>query len=103
MPVTKRTILDSICCARNGVMHIRLRREQVDGATVVAFDYHRTSLNPGDDPAALAAVIDAALVAMGDAALPAREWGQVSNIVTAAHPPAVVAKFQAAEAEELSV
>lgn len=89
----KRTILDQIEVTRDGVLQIRLCKQIVDGETVLASEYHRTSVPPDGDCDAQFAAVNAHLVAMGCAAVSAEDWEQVSAIAAAAHTPKAKQKW----------
>jgi hypothetical protein len=89
-----RTIIDRIeIDPQTGTVGVRMKKQIVEGETVLAEQYHRTTIDTGADPAARMAAVDAHLATMG---YPAIRSEDVAVLHSAMAP---LASFRAAKAE----
>lgn len=94
--IEKRTVVDQREVTASGVVQIRLRKEIVQDGKVLSYEYHRTSLQPGDDLDAQMAAVNAHLAAMGYPAV--ADYENVRRMVASEHTPSVVKKFKEGKA-----
>ena len=92
MTIEKRTVVDQREVTANGIIQIRFRKELVEDGRVLSFEYHRTSLRPGDDLDALMVHVNADLERMGGQTVADLE--PVRRIVSAEHTAEVVKAFK---------
>ena len=97
--LVSRTVLDVLSIRRNSVLEIRFVKEIVNDVTgvVVSQQYHRTSLQPGDDLNSTIAANSADLLKQGFTAISAPDLARMTEIVTIAHTPAVIEAFKASQ------
>lgn len=90
--IEKRTIVDQREITANSIIQIRFRKEIVEDGKVLSFQYHRTTLQPGDDLDAQMAVVNAHLERMD--CKPVEDYESVKRIVVAEHTKEVIQKFK---------
>ena len=103
MALSKRVILDQIEITASGIIQVRYRKEVVEDGNVLSFEYHRTSLRPGDSWPDLAASVDGDLIRRGWTAQDIAGRARVNAVVNLEHTPAVIAAFRARQAERLGL
>ena len=86
--IEKRTVVDQREVTANGIIQIRFRKELVEDGKVISFEYHRTSLQPGEDIDALMAVVNMHLVKMGCEAV--SDYENVRRTAASEHTPDVI-------------
>lgn len=92
----KKTVFSQLEVLSTGVIQVRLEKQTFDGEKMVVRDYHRTSLEPGDDLDAQMAAVNAHLAQMGYPPVDPDSFDRVRAIVAVEHKPARVAAFRAA-------
>lgn len=102
--IEKKTIVDQVMVDRCGIVHVRLKKQVLEEGVVLAFQYHRTVLEPGRDSAAHLDLVNAHLWEMDCAEVLSSEWqSRVDPIVRAAWTADVLEAWSqmksAAEAE----
>ncbi len=97
--IEQRTIIDQIEITHGGVIQIRFAKQIVDGDTVLASEWHRSSIEPGGDPAAQMAAVNSHLTQMGRLPVSDKDslLGLLPQIVALVHTPEVVKAFRAAQ------
>lgn len=90
--IEKRTIVDQHEITTNGIIQIRFRKELVEDGKVLSFEYHRTSLQPGEDLGELMSNVNAHLKAMGCAQV--NDYASVTRIAKVEHTHDVVKSFR---------
>ena len=78
MPITEQTVISAITILEDGQLQIRRSRRIFDGATMLAEQYHRHVIAPGDDVTS--------------------EDARVKQVAGLLHTPAVIAAYKAAQA-----
>jgi len=105
--IEKRTVIDRIEVTRAGPVLVRFALELFDTDTgqTLASSWHRTSINPGDDPAVVLDAVNSDIT-VRPTLLAAPVSGdlltKLDNIVNTVHTPAVVKAFQDAQAAALA-
>lgn len=96
--IERKVILDQIEITRSGHVQVRMLKAVVDNGKIVASEYHRTVVEPGADPDARLAAVNASLATMDTPWPPVAvvEWQRVRQHCTVAHTPEVVAAHKAA-------
>jgi|SRR5262245_4615549 len=91
-----KTLIDRIeINAQSGDIGLRLfKRVLADGGIVLADTYHRAMIAPADDPAAVVAIVNTHLQAMGFPAIEAADIAVLDATVAA------LASFRTAKAQE---
>jgi hypothetical protein len=100
--IEKKTVVDQIEITRSGVIQIRFGVLLVEDGVEVASAWHRTSIEPGTDPDAQMASVNAHLAQMGKAQVDAPDLGKVKNVVALMHTPEVKAQFAAKRADAMA-
>lgn len=77
MTLTEQTVISAITVLEDGQLQIRRSRRVFDGAEMLAEQYHRYVLAPGDDVT--------------------QEDPRVRAVATLLHTPAVIAAYKAAQ------
>jgi hypothetical protein len=90
----KRVVFSQVECTAVGVIQIRLDKQVVDGDQVIAHEYHRTSLQPGEDLDAQMGAVTAHLAAMAFPAPAVDDLERIRRIVQVEHTPTRIAAFQ---------
>ena len=92
----KKTIIDQIEITRNGTLQIRFGKQILEDGKEISCQWHRTSLEPGEDLDAQLAAVNAHLAQMNEA--PCNDTSRLTmlqTIVRMVHTPAIVAAFVA--------
>ena len=95
MTIETRTVVDQREVIANGIIQIRFRKELVEDGKVLTSEYHRTSLQPGDDLDRQMNAVNAHLKQMGCAVVDADGIESIRRIVDAEHTPERIAAFKA--------
>lgn len=97
----QRTIIDQIEICRDGEVRLRLDKQLLRDGKVIGSGWHRTGWEPGADFEASISVINANLLAMGEAVVDAAEWDRVRRVIVMEHTPEATAAWQAKKAGDL--
>ncbi len=102
MSLSQRTIIDQIEVTHSGPIQIRFAKQIVDGDTVLASEWHRTSIDPGGDLATQMAAVNSHLEQMGRLPVSDKDslLGLLPQIVALVHTPEVVTAWQKKQAAE---
>jgi hypothetical protein len=92
---TQATSVDRIEVLGTGMVQVRLQKQVLKDDVVIASEYHRTTLAPGDDTAMILTTLNVALTAAGSAAVTADAWSAVSSVCAAVWTDAVIAAYKA--------
>lgn len=103
MTIQRMTVLDQIECTGAGVVQIRFNKLLLENGVVLASQYHRCSLAPGENVDAVIAVVNAHLEQMGAAKVEDSEWGRVRKVVAAYHTPELIAAYESAAKQRAAV
>ena len=93
--IEARTVFSQVEVTEAGVVQVRLLKQLVDGDKILAQEYHRTALDPGQDLDAQMAAVNAHLARMGYPPADAEAVERVGRIVAVVHTPERVEKFKA--------
>ena len=87
MALERKTYVDQIEIVRSGHVQVRMHKAIVDGDTVVSAEYHRTVIEPGQDPDEQLRAVNAHLAIMTPPwpAIPDSEWQRVRDHCAVAH------------------
>jgi hypothetical protein len=91
----KRTVVNQREVTQSGVIQIRLRKEVVEDGNVIAFEYHRTCIEPGVDPDAHLALVNVHLNALGFPAVDEEGIDSIRRLVKAEHNARVIEDWKA--------
>lgn len=83
--LSKRTVVDKREITESGVIQVRLRKEVVEDDNVLAFEYHRFCVSPGEDLSVILAAVNAHLLSTGSLAVDAAGTASIQRIVDAEH------------------
>ncbi|MFQ5880562.1 MAG: hypothetical protein ACE5IZ_10370 [Dehalococcoidia bacterium] len=83
MAIERRTIVDQVEATRSGIIQLRFRKEVVEDGNVLAFEYHRTSLEPGVALATQMALVNTHLQQMGYPQVEASDVARAQTFVDA--------------------
>ena len=97
--IEKRTVVDQREVMQSGIIQIRFRKEIVEDGKVLSYQYHRTTLQPGDDLDAQMRVVNAHLERMD--CKPVEDYESVRRIVAAEHTAEVKAAFLSGRRKKL--
>ena len=93
--ITKRVVIDQREITASGIIQVRFRKEIVEDGVVLSFEYHRTSLRPGDDLDKQMEWVNNHLQQMG---FPAAEGVEsIRRIMQLEHTREAIASFKAAQ------
>ena len=92
--ISKRTIVDKREIVQGGIIQVRFRKEIVEDGKVLAFEYHRTSLEPGTSLANQMAAVNDHLEKMGHAPVDDDGVASIRRIMDVEHTPEAVEKFR---------
>lgn len=94
----KAVKVDQVEIQASGVIGVRMRKSVMDGEVEITREWHRTVIEPGADPEAQLAAVNAHLAAMSPAWPPVADWSDVRGAVALKHTPEFVAAWKAAQA-----
>lgn len=97
----KKTFVDQITVDEFGTLLIRYKKAIVEDGKVTKYEYHRTSVMPGDSVDAQMDAVDNHLEAMGEARPALSERALPKAIAAIAHTPEKIAARQAREANQI--
>lgn len=92
--IEKKTVVDQIEITRNGTIQVRFGLLLVENGIELSCAYHRTAVDPGGDISSQLAAVNAHLLAMGKAEIPADQSKRVTDIAPLVHTEEVVLKFR---------
>lgn len=92
---TQGTNVDKIEILSSGIVRVRLRKEVLKDGSVLSYEYHSTTLCPGDDTSAALTALNTNLSANDAAEITATAWTVVVAQCIAAWTDAVVAAYKA--------
>jgi hypothetical protein len=104
MALERKTLLDQVEIRRDGTLQVRLVKAIVDGEAIAAQEFHRTVVEPGVDPEAQLAALNASLLNWPAeeggpfAAIESGEWDCVRRASQSEHTPEVVIAYREKEA-----
>jgi hypothetical protein len=91
----KRTVLDHYLVQADGHILIRFCKQIVDDdGTILASEYHRTSVNPDQSVEEIMAMVNTNLEAMGNAKVDLTEVTPIASVKDIACPTEKVAAYQ---------
>jgi hypothetical protein len=97
----KQTVLDQIEIARDGIIRLRFAKEIVDDDnTVLAREWHRATLAPGQDIEAQIEAVNAQLPAMSCAPIGASDIARIGAVAPVVWTDDVKAEYAARAAAE---
>jgi hypothetical protein len=91
--IEKKTTIDQIEIASNGVVQVRMQKQLIEDGKVLAERLHRTSIAPGQNIDGVMAAVNAHLEASGYA--PVADYERLRQFCAVAHSPEVVEAFMA--------
>ena len=80
----------------NSTVHVRIAKQVVDNGEVIAQQWHRCALEPGQNVEDMISAVDADLTKQGYG--PVVDWSGVRATVAAEHTPEVIKAYQDAQA-----
>ena len=90
--INKKTIVDQQESIANGIIQIRFCKQVIEGGVIISSQYHRTSLQPGDDLVKQMAVVNLHLNQMGWPSV--EDYSSVQKLVDIKHTPEVIKSFK---------
>jgi hypothetical protein len=100
MAIERKTVIDQIEITRGGPIQIRFAKLLVEDGKELACEWHRTTLEPGNEPDAMFAAVNDHLEQMGVARIEQDALaGVLRGVTPMVHTPDVVSDFQRKKAE----
>ena|ERR1035437_1242384 len=102
MAIEKRTVVDQRELTSTGIIQIRFLKEIVEDGNVLSFEYHRTSIKPGQDVDEVMASVNSNLLQMNCTEVSPDEIDKIRRVIQVEHTPEVIAAFKQAQIAALA-